>query len=186
MGPRLQRCCWLSMFYEDSFVKISGIIGGEEYVRVARALLNNEGATDEEIASATGLKINVVRRILYDLYGRSLITGIRVRDPKRGWMVYRWRAERDQVDSYIEAQKKKILERLRNRLEYEKAHEFYYCGTPGDPKLPLEEAIEYYYSCPRCGNVLSLVSNKDLIEALEAKIAEIEKEWGAPGRSSGT
>ena len=64
--------------YEDSFVKISGLLGGEEYVKVARALLNNENATDEEIASATGLKINMVRKCLYDLFGRSLITGIRV------------------------------------------------------------------------------------------------------------
>ena len=26
--------------YEDPFVKISGLLGGEEYIRVARALLN--------------------------------------------------------------------------------------------------------------------------------------------------
>ena len=45
-----------SVEYEDSFVKIAGLIGGEEYLKVARALLNTEDATDEEIASATGLK----------------------------------------------------------------------------------------------------------------------------------
>ena len=68
--------------YEDSFVKIASLLGGEDYVKVARALLNNENATDEEIASATGLKINSVRKALYDLFGRSLISGIRVRDLK--------------------------------------------------------------------------------------------------------
>ncbi|MBD0360461.1 MAG: transcription factor, partial [Nitrososphaeraceae archaeon] len=46
--------------YEDSFVKIAGLIGGEEYLKVARALLNTEDATDEEIASATGLRINII------------------------------------------------------------------------------------------------------------------------------
>ena len=63
--------------YEDPFVKIAGLLGGDEYVRVARALLNNDNTTDEEIASATGLKINAVRRALYDLFGSYLITGIR-------------------------------------------------------------------------------------------------------------
>ncbi|MGB9623088.1 MAG: transcription factor, partial [Candidatus Bathyarchaeia archaeon] len=63
--------------YEDSFVKAASLLGAEEYIRVARALLNNENATDEEIASATGLKINIVRRVLYDLFGHSLISGIR-------------------------------------------------------------------------------------------------------------
>ena len=54
--------------YEDTFVKVAGLIGGPDYVRVARALLNNENATDEEIASATGLKIKTVRKSLYDLF----------------------------------------------------------------------------------------------------------------------
>ena len=101
--------------YEDTFVKVAGLIGGPDYVRVARALLNNENATDEEIASATGLKIKTVRKSLYDLFGRSLISGVRVRDPKRGWFVYRWKAQRDQTDGFIQTQKKKILTRLKQR-----------------------------------------------------------------------
>ncbi|MDG6999000.1 MAG: transcription factor, partial [Nitrososphaerota archaeon] len=125
--------------YEDSFVKIANLLGGEDYVKVARALLNNENATDEEIASATGLKINSVRKALYDLFGRSLISGIRVRDLKRGWFVYRWKAQQDQVDGFIETQKKKALDRLKQRLGYEKEHEFYNCGTPTCRKLTFEE-----------------------------------------------
>ena len=78
--------------FEDSFVKISGLIGGHDYVRVAKSLLSHENTTDEEIAEFTELKINLVRKCLYDLFGRSLITGIRVRDTKRGWFVYRWKA----------------------------------------------------------------------------------------------
>ena len=115
--------------YEDTFVKVAGLIGGPDYVRVARALLNNENATDEEIASATGLKIKTVRKALYDLFGRSLITGVRVRDPKRGWFVYRWKAQRDQTDGFIQTQRKKVLNWLRQRPEYVDIHESHLCGT---------------------------------------------------------
>lgn len=73
-----------SVKHEDSFVKIANLIGGEEYLKVARALLNTEDATDEEIASATGLRINIIRKVLYDMFGKALITGIRVKDEKRG------------------------------------------------------------------------------------------------------
>ena len=38
--------------YEDPFVKISAMIGGDEYLKVARSLLKTEDATDEEIASS--------------------------------------------------------------------------------------------------------------------------------------
>ncbi|MCP8313694.1 MAG: transcription factor [archaeon] len=162
--------------YEDAFVKISGLLGGEEYVKVARALLNNENATDEEIASATGLKINTVRKALYDLFERSLISGIRVRDLKRGWFVYRWRAQRDQTDSFIEIQKKKSLERLKDRLIYESDHEFYHCGMLTCPKRTFEESIDVFFKCPNCGKILDLIDNSEVKKALDWKIKEITEE----------
>ena len=94
--------------YGDPFVKIAAMIGGDEYLKVARSLLKSEDATDEEIASSTGLRINMVRRVLYDLFGKGLITGVRVKDERKGWFVYRWRSRRDEVENFIENQKKKI------------------------------------------------------------------------------
>ncbi|HLQ21183.1 MAG TPA: transcription factor [Nitrososphaerales archaeon] len=162
--------------YEDTFVKVAGLIGGPDYVRVARALLNNENATDEEIASATGLKIKTVRKSLYDLFGRSLITGVRVRDPKRGWFVYRWKAQRDQTDGFIQTQRKKVLGRLKQRLEYEETHEFYYCGTPGDPNRTFEDAMESFFKCPTCSKPLNRLDNTELKEALRWKIKQLEED----------
>jgi len=162
--------------YEDSFVKIAGLLGGEEYVRVARALLNNENATDEEIASATGLKINAVRKTLYDLFGKSLISGVRVRDMKMGWFVYRWKAQRDQVDGFIKNQKRKALERLKSRLEYEESHEFYHCGTPNCRKYIFDQAIEVFFKCQVCGKPLNLINNSQLVQAFRWKIEQIENE----------
>ena len=34
--------------YEDPFVKISYMLGGDEYLKVARSLLKAQNATDEE------------------------------------------------------------------------------------------------------------------------------------------
>ena len=56
---------------EDPFIKISSLIGGEEYRQVAKALLKSEDSTDEEIAVATGLRINIIRKVLYDLFGKA-------------------------------------------------------------------------------------------------------------------
>ena len=92
--------------YEDPFVRIASMIGGDEYLKVARSLLKAEDATDEEIASSTGLRINMVRKVLYDLFGKSLITGIGVKDERKGWFVYRWRTRREEVEHFIENQKK--------------------------------------------------------------------------------
>src|SRR2546422_10326699 len=162
-----------SIAYEDSFVKIAGLIGGEEYVKVSRALLNTEDATDEEIANATGLRINIIRKVLYDMFGKALITGIRVKDDKKGWFVYRWRAKRDQVDNFIDNQKKKILDRLQKRLEYEESSEFYYYVTKDFPRVKFDSAVEIFFKCPICKGSLNMVDNSRVKEALRYKVEQI-------------
>jgi transcription initiation factor TFIIE subunit alpha len=141
-----------SIEYEDSFVKIAGLIGGEEYLKVARALLNTKDVTDEEIASATGLKINIVRKVLYDLFGKALITGIRVKDDN---------------------QKKKILDRLHNRLEYEESTEFYHCGNRDCPRVKFDVAVELFFKCPNCKGSLNMIDNTKIKEALRHKIDQV-------------
>ncbi|MFB5599406.1 MAG: transcription factor [Nitrososphaeraceae archaeon] len=160
----------------ESFVKISNLIGGEEYQRVAKALLSTQDATDEEIASATGMRINIIRKVLYDMFGKALITGIRVKDEKKGWFVYRWRAKSDQVDNFIDNQKKKILERLQKRLEYEESSEFYHCGHNECQRIKFDIAIESFFKCPTCKDNLSMVDNNEIKEALRYKIDQIMSE----------
>jgi len=162
--------------YEDPFVRISTMIGGDEYLKVARSLLKSEDATDEEIASSTGLRINMVRKVLYDLFGKALITGIRVKDEKKGWFVYRWRSRRDEVENYIEGQKKKIHRRLQERLDYENSSDFYHCGNEDCPRVPFENALDLFFKCTSCGNVLNLKKNDKAKKAFGYKIDQIKKD----------
>ena len=162
--------------YEDPFVRISAMIGGDEYLKVARSLLKAEDSTDEEIASSTGLRINMVRKVLYDLFGKSLITGIRVKDERKGWFVYRWRSRREEVENFIEKQKKKIGERLQQRLDYENSSEFYHCGNEDCARVTFEDALEGMFKCPSCGKVLNLKKNEKAKKAFAKKIDLIKKD----------
>ncbi len=166
----------LSTDYDDPFVKISAMIGGDEYLKVARSLLKTKDATDEEIASSTGLRINMVRKVLYDLFGKALITGIRVKDERKGWFVYRWRTRRDEVENFIRSQKKKISDRLQQRLDYESSSDFYHCGNEECRKLPFQEALEEFFKCPSCGKVVNLKNNDKLKKSLQFKIGEFHND----------
>ena len=50
--------------YEDSFIKVAGLIGGPDYIVIAKTLSSAENSTDEEIAILTDLKINVVSKFV--------------------------------------------------------------------------------------------------------------------------
>ena len=160
--------------YEDPFIKISSMIGGDEYLKVARSLLKAQDATDEEIASSTGLRINMVRKVLYDLFGKSLITGVRVKDERKGWFVYRWRSRRDEVENFIENQKKKILDRLQKRLDYENSSDFYHCGNEDCSRETFENSLELFFKCPSCGQVLNLKKNEKIRKNFTKKIDQIK------------
>jgi transcription initiation factor TFIIE subunit alpha len=162
--------------YEDPFVRISAMIGGDEYLKVARSLLKAEDATDEEIASSTGLRINMVRKVLYDLFGKSLITGIRVKDERKGWFVYRWRSRREEVENFIEKVKKKIGDRLQERLDYENSSEFYHCGNEDCSRVTFEDALEDMFKCQSCGKILNLKKNDKAKKAFAKKIDIIKKD----------
>ena len=94
--------------YEDPFVRIASMIGGDEYLKVARSLLKAEDATDEEIASSTGLRINMVRKVLYDLFGKSLITGIRVKDERKGCLSTDGELEETRLNILLRIKKRKL------------------------------------------------------------------------------
>jgi len=166
----------MSSNYEEPFVKISAMIGGDEYLKVARSLLKTQDATDEEIASSTGLRINMVRKVLYDLFGKALITGIRVKDERKGWFVYRWRTRKDEVENFIQNQKKKIVERLQQRLDYESSSDFYHCGNEDCRKLTFQDALEEFFKCPTCGKVVNIKKNEKLKKALQYKVEQINKD----------
>ena len=68
-----------------------------------------QDATDEQIASSTGREINMIRRVLYDLFGKGIIEGVRVLDEKKGYphgirgdFVYRWHSNKKKVRKFIE------------------------------------------------------------------------------------
>jgi len=168
----------LSYIDEHVLVKIAEALGDEEAVKVIDILKNSGEVTDDEIANKTGIRLNSVRKILYKLYDHSLVAMRQTRDQNTGWFIFYWRLQPDQLEGFIINQKKRVLEKLKIRLEYEKSHDFYYCFTPGCKKVPFEKAMELVFKCPGCGKPLMHYDNSKLIKVLEKKIEELSKELG--------
>lgn len=161
---------------DEILLMVIRIVSGEDGVKIAKSLEQKPEATDEEIASATEIQINTVRKILYQLYNSSLVTYRKTRNMETGWFIYHWKLQPARVRSFIRSQKIRLLRKLKVRLGYEKAHDFYFCLSPGCPEVTFEDAIANNFSCPSCGKLLKQYDNTELIKALESKIREIEGE----------
>jgi transcription initiation factor TFIIE subunit alpha len=131
--------------------------------------------TDEEIANDLGMKINTVRRALYNLLEQGLVSYRRVRDKSSGWFVYYWSLNTDKLNVALLQRKEKVLSKLKARLRYEEENEFYVCPVDGS-RYTFAEALEYDFKCPRCGEHLVHQDNTDIKEVLRERIARIEEE----------
>ena len=168
----------LSTIDDTTLTKVAEALGEEEAVKLIDILKNSDAITDDEIANKTGITLNSVRKILYKLYDHSLVSLRRTRDPKTGWFIFHWKLQPDQLEGFILSQKRRVLEKLNIRLEYEKNHDFYYCYTPGCRRVPFEEAVELVFRCSTCGKPLMHSENEKIIQVLTRKVEQLRKELG--------
>jgi len=168
----------LSNIDDAILLKIAEALGEEEALKLIEILKDSEETTDDEIANKTGIRLNSVRKILYKLYDHSLVSLRRNRDPKTGWFIFHWRLQPDQLEGFILSQKRRVLEKLNIRLEYEKNHDFYYCYTAGCKRVPFEDAVELVFRCQTCGKPLMHYNNDEILDVLSKKVGQLRKELG--------
>uniref|UniRef100_A0A7C3EX83 Transcription factor E n=1 Tax=Candidatus Methanomethylicus mesodigestus TaxID=1867258 RepID=A0A7C3EX83_9CREN len=158
----------------DGLVVMVRELIGEEAVKLIQILSEQEETTDDELIQKTGMKLNNLRKLLYQLFEQSLVSYRRVRDKDAGWFKYYWRINRTGLDILIDAKKKKILSKLKDRLQYESGQMFFVCPTCG-VRYIFDDAIETNFHCPTCSTKLESVNNQEIISVLKIKIQEIEK-----------
>jgi len=157
----------------ETLKKVAALFG-EDAVRVVEVLQGVDEIVDIEIADKTQIRLNMVRKALYRLYDHSLVALRQSRDKETGWFIFNWRLQPDQLEGFIVNQRRRILEKLETRLEYEKSHQFYTCQTLGCKRFPFEEAFEILFKCPACNKPMMYVNNDWIVEILTRKIEQIK------------
>jgi transcription initiation factor TFIIE subunit alpha len=159
---------------DDETLNKVATLFGEDAVRVVEVLKGVHEIVDIEIAEKTLIPLKMVRKALYTLYDHSLVALRQSRDKQTGWFIFNWRLQPDQMEGFIRNQKRRVLEKLETRLDYEKSHEFYTCQTPGCKRYPFAEAFELLFKCPTCDKPLNHINNDLIVKALTKKIEQIK------------
>lgn len=121
--------------------------------------------TDEQIAEATGIKLNFVRKILYKLYDVGMTNYTRKKDPETQWFTYYWRFDSRKAAKLLEKEYNRHNEEIQESLEYEKNNMFFVC--PNGCRYAFDEATDFQFICPRCNEKLEFKDNSDVIDDLK-------------------
>jgi len=149
-------------------------IVGDEGMCVVNALLDKK-MTDEDLAEGVGLKLNIVRKVLYKLYDYRLASYVRTKDKEIGWYVYTWSMDLNRVSALLEKRKQRVLRELEAKLEFEQEHVFFICKNE-NIKVPFHIASECNFRCPHCNGVMEHADNQELITSLEEEILKLHQE----------
>ena len=63
----------------------------------------------KQLLKKTGIKLNIVRKILYKLYDIGLATYKRSKDPETQWFTYSWKFEEQEVINHIKKDSEECL-----------------------------------------------------------------------------
>jgi len=144
-------------------------LAGEDVVPLVKVMQKKANVSEFKLASAIKKEINITRNMLYRLYHINLVSFIRKKDKRKGWYIYYWTFNDKNINYLAKDLKKKKLERLSERLDREKTSQFYICAS-GCMRLDFEQATEFEFKCPECGELLQIQDNSKKIQELEEEI----------------
>lgn len=148
---------------------------GNEGLPLVQQLYGKEHVSEFELATKTKKDIKLIRRMLYTLYNHNIISFIRKKDKQKGWYIYYWTIQPDNVKFAYFKKKKIQLQQLRQQLEAEGKEIFFIC--PGKcVRLNFDQAMEFEFHCPECGQLAAPDSGEDKKITLKKKILELEEE----------
>jgi transcription initiation factor TFIIE subunit alpha len=155
--------------------EVASRVAGEDVIPVVNALMNKRDVSEFKLATNTKMEINLVRNMLYRLYNSNLVTSIKRKDKKKGWYIYYWTLNLPRFQYLSKDIMKNRLNQLKERIEREKSSHFYMCNR-NCIRLNFEQATDFEFKCPECGDLLNQDDNAKKIKEIEKEIKQLKKD----------
>ena len=145
---------------------------GKDGVEIVEKLPAGE-IVDEVVAEEIEIDINAIRKTLFKLHENRLAGYRRERNPDTGWLTYHWTLHQDNINNRMDIEFEKLLNNLKERLEFEANSVFYICDHKC-ARFLFDTASETDFICQVCGDELFYQDNEELVDKLSERISEME------------
>ncbi|MFH1588970.1 MAG: hypothetical protein ABIB43_00180 [archaeon] len=146
---------------------------GEEALPIVFYLKGKQKISEFIIAEELDMEIHKTRNLLYRLYEHNITFFLRKKDKIKGWYICYWDFNEKTILELASKLTKQKIEKLKERLEKEQNNHFYMCRN-ACARMTFDNAIEYNFKCPECGEIMNGQDNKRTIEFLTQRLEEIE------------
>ncbi len=159
---------------EALFDLISEVVG-KDVSPLVEQIYKKENVSEFKLAEKLGITVNQVRSQLYRLQERNLVLFTRKKDKKKGWYVYFWTLDLKEAKSLFLRRRRQQLEDMQKQLLLEQNGALFICKNLCT-RMTFEQALEFQFKCPECGEILNQESTGKNVEQLRRTIERIKEE----------
>ncbi len=163
------------MAFKDLLKNVVIELVGEDALDIVFYLRGKEKISEFKIAKDLNMEIHQVRNILYRCLKHNIVRFRRKKDKTKGWYISYWGLNEREIYFIYRSILQNKLERLKERLRKEESGQFYMCKN-ACLRADFEQAFNFNFTCPECGELMLLQDNKRTIEFLKSQIKKLEEE----------
>jgi transcription initiation factor TFIIE subunit alpha len=131
----------------------------------------------EENALAKKLKFNkanAIRKFLYKLYNKSLVSYVRKKRGAKAWYTYYWRANPERLVFLLQKEYEDEIAQAKKSIDLNKSGDFYICNNC-NRQYGLTKALENDFRCSNCNGTLSHLEASEVVGEKESRISFLNK-----------
>ncbi len=115
-------------------------------------------------------KANAIRKFLYKLYSKNLVSYTKKKKGAKAWYTYYWKADPERLVFLLKKEYEDEIKQAKKSIDLNKATDFYICNTC-NRRYGLMEALENSFRCSNCNDVLSHLDTSQVVGDKESRIA---------------
>jgi transcription initiation factor TFIIE subunit alpha len=114
-------------------------------------------------------KANAIRKFLYRLYNKNLVSYRKVRKNNKAWYTYFWSANPERLVFIISEMYEDEIKQTNKSMELNKAEDFYVCDIC-NRRYEVNEALQNDFRCKNDGGVLTHIESEKVLEDKQSRI----------------
>ena len=107
-------------------------------------------------------KANAIRKFLYRLYNKNLVSYVKKKRGYKAWYTYYWSANPERLVFLIQKEYEDEINQAKKAIDLNKVSDFYLCETC-NRRYDMKEALENDFRCANCNSVLAHMDASEVV-----------------------
>lgn len=145
-------------------------LSGEKGLEIFKYLIARGPIEENTLARKLKFeKANAIRKFLYRLYSKNLVSYTKKKKGAKAWYTYYWRANPERLVFLIKKEYEDEIKQAKKAIDLNKANDFYVCESC-NRRYDLNKALENDFRCANCNGPLTHIETSQIMGEKENRI----------------